>query len=104
MSTESDYALFGLQPDASTEELKTAYRDLVKVWHPDRFGGNVRLQRKAQEKLKEINLAYERLSSVFSSAASKGSYRAEHSPPPAPPPSPPPPRTEATSTRDFDGA
>lgn len=45
------------------EELKKAYRDLVKVWHPDRFGGNPGLQRKAQEKLKEINLAYERLQS-----------------------------------------
>ena len=31
----------------------------MKVWHPDRFGGDPRLQKKAQEKLKEINEAYE---------------------------------------------
>ena len=32
---------------------------MAKVWHPDRFGHDERLQKKAQEKLKEINEAYE---------------------------------------------
>lgn len=44
------------------EEVKCSYRELVKVWHPDRFGGDPKLQRKAGEKLKEINLAYEWIS------------------------------------------
>jgi hypothetical protein len=47
---------------ATFEEVKAAYRDLVQVWHPDRFAGNVRLQDSAQDKLKEINLAWEYLS------------------------------------------
>jgi cytoskeletal protein RodZ len=45
----------------SVQELKSAYRDLAKVWHPDRFAHDPRLQQKAQEKLKEINDAYEQL-------------------------------------------
>jgi hypothetical protein len=57
------YELLGVAPGASGRELKDAYRDLAKVWHPDRFSHDPRLQQKAQEKLKEINEAYERLSS-----------------------------------------
>ena len=57
------YALLGVAPGASASELKAAYRDLAKVWHPDRFAHDPRLQQKAQEKLKEINDAYERLAS-----------------------------------------
>lgn len=60
---ERYYELLGVRPGASAQELKEAYRDLAKVWHPDRFSHDPRLQQKAQEKLKEINEAYERLAS-----------------------------------------
>ena len=53
--------LLGVKHGASLEEVKKVYRDLVQVWHPDRFSGNERLAAKAQEQLKEINLAYEYL-------------------------------------------
>src|SRR5574341_1036452 len=55
------YEVLELKPGASLEEVKQAYRDLVSVWHPDRFSHNLRLQQKAQEKLKEINQAYEKI-------------------------------------------
>jgi uncharacterized protein YjbI with pentapeptide repeats len=55
------YFLLGVEPGAPAEQIKEAWRDLAQVWHPDRFGGNERLQHKAQEKLKEINQAYEKL-------------------------------------------
>jgi DnaJ-like protein len=55
------YELLGLKPGVSSTELKAAHRDLAKVWHPDRFVHDPRLQEKAQEKLKEINEAYELL-------------------------------------------
>jgi len=58
---EHDYQMLGLEPGASGVEIKQAYRDLVIVWHPDRFSGNSRLQKVATEKLKEINLAYKKL-------------------------------------------
>lgn len=60
------YEILELNPGASFEEVKQAYKDLVKVWHPDRFSQDPRLQRKAQEKLKEINQAYEKLKSYRS--------------------------------------
>jgi hypothetical protein len=51
--------LFDL-PDAFTEaQLKQAYHDLVQVWHSDKHSHNARLQKKADEKMKEINQAYE---------------------------------------------
>ena len=52
-----------MKPGVSARELKAAHRDLAKVWHPDRFLHDPRLRDKAQEKLKEINEAYELLSS-----------------------------------------
>jgi hypothetical protein len=52
------YNLLGLRPGASSAELKAAHRDLAKVWHPDRFHHDPRLKQKAEEKLKEINEAY----------------------------------------------
>ena len=55
------YRVLGLEPGVSLEDLKQAHRDLVKVWHPDRFADDLRLQKKAQEKLKEINEAYEQV-------------------------------------------
>lgn len=58
------YELLGVSPGVSTVELKTAHRDLAKVWHPDRFAHDPRLQQKAQEKLKEINEAYDQLTSA----------------------------------------
>lgn len=53
------FLTLGLKGGASPDEIKQAYRDLVKVWHPDRFGHDERLRLIAQEKLKEINGAYE---------------------------------------------
>ena len=49
--------LFELERGFTSEELKVAYRDLVQIWHPDRFAQNDRLQLKAQNKLTEINEA-----------------------------------------------
>ena len=48
------YQILGLNPGASEEEIKQAYKDLVNVWHPDRFSNNSRLKEKANEKLREI--------------------------------------------------
>ena len=60
--------ILGLKPGASQEEVNQAYRDLVKVWHPDRFVDNPRLQKKAEEKVKEINAAYEYIKSFYCKA------------------------------------
>jgi hypothetical protein len=53
--------ILGVPYDSTPEQIRIAYRDLVQVWHPDRFGHDARLSKKAEEKLKEINRAYELL-------------------------------------------
>ncbi len=55
------YQTLGIRPGASRNEIKQAYRDLVRVWHPDRFAGDAALQEKAGRKTQEINEAYRRL-------------------------------------------
>ena len=52
------YKILELKNGASMNDAKQAYKDMVRVWHPDRFAGNPRLRAKADEKLKEINFAY----------------------------------------------
>jgi len=55
------YRTLELKEGASPEAIKEAYRSLVKVWHPDRFGDDEKLRRRADEKLKQINRAYDLL-------------------------------------------
>ena len=64
-----------LEPGASPDDMKRAYKDLVNVWHPDRFAGNPRLMRRAERKLKEINAAYETLTRDGMKTVSGGSGR-----------------------------
>lgn len=61
---EKWYRVLDLQPGATIEEVNQAYKDLAFIWHPDRIPkDNIRLQQKAQDKLKEINEARDRLRS-----------------------------------------
>ena len=81
---DSDCRTLEVEPGVSLEEIRQAYRDQTKVWHPDRFPNDIRLKKKAEEKLKQINLAYQRLCG-----------RGTHEPPilsrfTDPPPQPPP--------------
>ncbi|MEZ5352788.1 MAG: WG repeat-containing protein [Bryobacteraceae bacterium] len=56
------YDLLELHISASPDEVKSAYRDLVKIWHPDRYqNDSPGLRSRAEQKLKEITSAYERL-------------------------------------------
>ncbi|WP_297639287.1 DnaJ domain-containing protein [uncultured Clostridium sp.] len=54
------YEVLGLREGASQEEIKAAYKTLVKKYHPDQFTDNP-LKELANEKLKEINEAYDTL-------------------------------------------
>jgi hypothetical protein len=46
---------------ATDDQLKAAYKDYVRVWHPDRFGHDDRLRTRAEEETKRINAAYDHL-------------------------------------------
>jgi DnaJ-class molecular chaperone len=50
-------AVLKIPGDASEEAIKSAYRNFVKIYHPDRFEGKNERQT-AEEGLKEINEAY----------------------------------------------
>jgi curved DNA-binding protein CbpA len=71
--TNEALEVLALKPGATPAEIKEAYRDLVKVWHPDRFGSDPRLRQKAEDKLTQINDAYRTLQSGGGAAeAEKG--------------------------------
>ena len=81
--------VLGVSSGATAEETRLAYLDLVKVWHPDRFSHDLRLRRKAQEKLADINEAFNwikanPLQGSDVSASARASERARERPRPAP--------------------
>lgn len=52
------YEVLGVSPNATDDEIKSAYRELARKYHPDNYVDNP-LADLAQEKMKEINEAYE---------------------------------------------
>nr|WP_287194231.1 J domain-containing protein [Syntrophothermus sp.] len=52
------YEMLGISPQAGEEEIKAAYQELAKQYHPDKYRGNP-LTHLAEERMKEINAAYD---------------------------------------------
>lgn len=59
------YSVLGVSPNATDEEVKKAYRELVRKYHPDNYHDNP-LADLAQEKMKEINEAYDMITRMRS--------------------------------------
>lgn len=56
------YAVLGLDRSASDSEIKRAYRKLISQHHPDKLGDVPdELKRRAEERAREINAAYEKI-------------------------------------------
>lgn len=75
---QNPYEILGLNEGASQEEIKRAYRDLAKKYHPDQYGNNP-LRDLAEQKMREINEAYDYLTknaggSTYSSSSGGSSY------------------------------
>ena len=54
------YQVLGVSPSATDDEIKTAYRQLARKYHPDNYVDNP-LADLATEKMKEINEAYDEI-------------------------------------------
>ena len=57
----ADFAELGLEPEATVEECKEAYKKLLKIHHPDRHAKHEENQKKATAKTVRVNEAYERI-------------------------------------------
>ena len=69
------YEVLGIKEGASQDEIKKAYRELAKKYHPDQYGDNP-LRNSAEEKMRELNEAYDYLSknSASNSSYTSGNY------------------------------
>lgn len=65
------YKVLGVNENATQEEIRAAYLQLVKKYHPDRYT-DPDLKAVANEKLVEINEAYEFLTKKSSGSANRG--------------------------------
>ena len=80
------YKVLGVVPDATDEEVKAAYHSLARKYHPDNYVNNP-LADLAQEKMKQINEAYDMVqrqrkqgsSANARSYGSQGSYSSQDS-------------------------
>ena len=66
------YSVLGVPSNASDEEVKKAYRNLARKYHPDAYADNP-LSDLAEEKMQEINEAYDKIMDSRKSSSS-GSY------------------------------
>ncbi len=72
------YKVLGVSRDATDEEIKKAYRELARKYHPDNYVNNP-LAELVEEKMKEINEAYDRIQKERSdSPRSKGSRNTDY--------------------------
>ena len=74
------YSVLGVSQSASDDEVKKAYRELARKYHPDNYQNNP-LADLAEEKMKEINEAYDTItkqrsggSSSYGGAAAQSGY------------------------------
>ena len=58
MNTRTCFDILHVSRDATLDEAKESYKRLVKLWHPDQYANLPNKQIIAQDKLKEINVAY----------------------------------------------
>lgn len=77
---KNPYEVLEIKPGSSKDEIRAAYKKMVKKYHPDQYANNP-LSDLASEKLKEINEAYDTLikendsgSNGYSNSSSRGNY------------------------------
>ena len=86
-ATAEAYRTLDLKPGADLGSVRQAYRLLVKVWHPDRFAHDPKLQAVSDEKLKHINASYNAVVAYLACGSEKKTLQttADHGPKRRPP-------------------
>ncbi len=73
------YQILGVNRNSTDEEIKDAYRQLARKYHPDNYGDNP-LSDLAEEKMQEINEAYDAIMNTRKGNKNSGSdYSAQNS-------------------------
>ena len=62
---ENSFKLFEMNTTSSFEEIKNKYRLLIKIYHPDKNNSDEETARYAEQKTKEINIAFNILKDYF---------------------------------------
>lgn len=65
------YSILGVSKKASDDEVRAAYRELARKYHPDNYTDDNPLKELAEEKMQEINAAYEEIQRMRSGKGSK---------------------------------
>ena len=75
------YKVLGVSRDATDEEVKKAYRQMARKYHPDNFQNSPE-SKLAEEKMKEINEAYEQIKKIRSEPTSRagGGFEGNYDP------------------------
>ncbi len=71
------YTVLGVDSNASDDDIKRAYRELARKYHPDNYQNNP-LADLAEEKMKEINEAYDTILKERSGGGSSSGYRTSY--------------------------
>jgi curved DNA-binding protein CbpA len=68
------YSILGISRDATDEEVKSAYKSLARKYHPGNYDDNNPLKDLANEKMQEINAAYDEIQSSRASSSYDNFY------------------------------
>ncbi len=66
------YSILGVSPSATDDEIKAAYRELARKYHPDNYDDTNPLKELANDKMQEINAAYDEIQKIRANSDKSG--------------------------------
>lgn len=107
LSLQECYKVLGVKPNASAQEIRKAYLELVKRWHPDAHSHAQNSQAEAKNRFFQIQTAYEQIQAhheTASKSSSQGTSQATTEPPVETPKSTKQVSTELTAESLYESA